>query len=81
MKRDRFDLVVLVFMWSVACVLAAAIGAACVGCGPAFTAEEEPEDDEVIILETGPAVYPSSSVVAPPPLPPRSSRPAPGRSR
>lgn len=82
MKRDKFDLVVLVFMWILGLVLAAAIGAACVGCGPAFTAADETDgDEEVLILQTGVAVYPSPSVVVPKPLPPRSTRPAPLSTR
>lgn len=48
------------------------------GCiGAPFVLDESDPPPEVLIIETGPAEYPSSSAVVPAPLPPRSTRPAP----
>jgi len=62
-----FDVAVLVFLWMIGLLLlAAAIGPACVGCGPAFTLESDPEP-KVIVIETGELEPPASSVVVPEP--------------
>lgn len=49
------------------------------GCGDAFSLVCDAAGFGVI--ETGPAEYPSSSAIVPAPLPPRSTRPAPGAGR
>lgn len=49
------------------------------GCGDAFVLVCDALGYQIV--ETGPAAYPSSSVVVPEPLPPRSTRPAPGARR
>lgn len=52
-----------------------------VGIGAPFVLEESEPAPEALVIETGPVEYPSSSAVVPAPLPPRSTRPAPGAGR
>lgn len=49
-----------------------------VGCGKPFVLQcDPPQEQKTLIIFTGPVEYPTGSVVAQPPLPPRSTRPAP----